>query len=177
MNNKLSRIIPTAMFAAFICVATMLIRVPSPLNGYVNLGDCFILASAWMLGPVYGFAAAGIGSAIADLISGYPVYIPGTFLIKGLMAAAAVIITRKFSSKQSKYKFIGLLLGGSVGEIIMIGGYYLYESVLYGFAAAVSGIPGNALQGICGIVVGIALMRALDAAGVTRRFIHARQHK
>lgn len=41
------------------------------MQGYVNLGDCAVLISAWMLGPLYGGAAAGIGSALADLLSGY----------------------------------------------------------------------------------------------------------
>ena len=59
-KDKLLKICVTAMFAALICVATMLIQIPSPLNGYVNFGDCFILIAAWVLGPVYGFAAGGI---------------------------------------------------------------------------------------------------------------------
>ena len=54
-KDKLLKICVTAMFAALICVATMLIQIPSPLNGYVNFGDCFILIAAWVLGPVYGF--------------------------------------------------------------------------------------------------------------------------
>ncbi|MDD6278671.1 MAG: ECF transporter S component [Ruminococcus sp.] len=169
MNKKLTRIISSAMFAAFICVATMLIRIPSPMNGYVNLGDCFILASAWILGPVYGFAAAGVGSALADLISGYPVYIPGTFVIKGLMAVAAALITRKLMSSFPKKKLISFIAGGFAAELIMVGGYLLYESAIYGFVPSLSGIPGNVLQGVCGLVAGTALIRSLSAAGVTRK--------
>lgn len=46
------------------------------MQGYVNLGDCAVLMSAWVLGPLYGGAAAGIGSALADLLSGYAHYVP-----------------------------------------------------------------------------------------------------
>ena len=88
-DNKLLMICMTAMFAALICVATMVIQIPSPLGGYVNFGDCFILVAAWVLGPVYGFAAGGIGSALADAFTGYAHYIPGTFVIKGLIAVMA----------------------------------------------------------------------------------------
>ena len=74
------------MLAALCCVATMIIKIPSPLKGYLNLGDCVVLLSGWLLGPAYGFAAAGIGSALADIFSGYVIYAPATFIIKGLMA-------------------------------------------------------------------------------------------
>ena len=77
------------MLAALTCVATIVIKIPSPLNGYINLGDCIVLLSGWLLSPVYGFFAAGLGSALADLFSGYAAYAPATFLIKGLMALIA----------------------------------------------------------------------------------------
>ena len=51
---RLLKLVFAAMFAALICVATMVIQIPSPMNGYVNFGDCFILVAAWVLGPVYG---------------------------------------------------------------------------------------------------------------------------
>ena len=54
----------TALFMALCCVATMVIQIPSPTQGYVNLGDCVVLLSGWLLGPWYGIAAAGIGSAL-----------------------------------------------------------------------------------------------------------------
>ena len=56
-KDRLLRICVAAMFTALICVATMIIQIPSPLNGFVNFGDCFILIAAWVLGPWYGFAA------------------------------------------------------------------------------------------------------------------------
>ena len=37
------RTVLTALFAALVCVATMFIRVPSPVSGYINLGDGFVL--------------------------------------------------------------------------------------------------------------------------------------
>lgn len=57
------------------------------MNGFVNLGDCFVLLSGWLLGPWWGGAAGGIGSMLADLLLGYGHYAPGTLIIKGLMAA------------------------------------------------------------------------------------------
>ena len=39
----------------------MIIKIPSPLKGYLNLGDCVVLLAGWMLPPTYGFLAAGLG--------------------------------------------------------------------------------------------------------------------
>ena len=83
------RIVRAALLAALTCVATMIIKIPSPLKGYLNLGDCVVLLAGWMLPPVYGALAAGLGSGLADLFLGYVVYAPATFVIKGLMALVA----------------------------------------------------------------------------------------
>ena len=87
-DRKLQKLVLASLFAALTAVLTMAVRVPSPMGGYVNLGDCAVLLSAWVLGPVYGGAAAGLGSMLADLL-GYPLYAPGTLVVKGLMALAA----------------------------------------------------------------------------------------
>ena len=86
---KIRKLVLAALFAALCTVMTLVIQIPSPMQGYVNLGDCAVLLSAWVLGPVYGGVAAGTGSMLADLFSGYAHYAPGTFLIKLCMAVAA----------------------------------------------------------------------------------------
>lgn len=69
----------TALFAALACVATMSIRIPTPgTGGYIHPGDAIVILSGVVLGPGYGFLAAGIGSALSDLIGGYFVYVPIT---------------------------------------------------------------------------------------------------
>ncbi|MBO5489614.1 MAG: ECF transporter S component, partial [Eubacterium sp.] len=81
---SIQKIALTALFAALTCVATMVIRIPVPATGgYLNLGDGFVILCGILLGPAYGFLAAGIGSGLADLLAGYTQYVPGTFLIKG----------------------------------------------------------------------------------------------
>ena len=85
-----------AMLAALACVATMIIKIPTPLKGYVNLGDCVVLLCGSILSPAYAFLAAGIGSGLADVLSGYLVYAPATFAIKGAMALVIVALFREF---------------------------------------------------------------------------------
>ena len=90
LNTK--TLVMASLLAALCCVATMVIRIPSPTGGYMNLGDTVVILSAYLLGPAWGAAASGLGSALADLFSGYTAYVPGTLVIKALMAACAAWI-------------------------------------------------------------------------------------
>lgn len=96
MNNNLKKLILAALFAALSCVATMSIRIPTPgTSGYIHPGDAVVILSGVILGPVWGFLAGGIGSALSDLIGGYFIYVPITFVIKGLVALAAGLLYQK----------------------------------------------------------------------------------
>ncbi len=160
MYSKNKKIVLTALMAALICVATMIIKIPSPLGGYINLGDCLVLISGWILSPVYGFLAAGIGSALADLLSGYALYAPATFIIKGCMALVAFGIFKLMKNKTRKLP--SRLIGGILAEIIMVGGYFVFEGFLYGFGASLVNIPPNCIQGVAGIVIGLLLVKVFE---------------
>ena len=160
MKTTTQKIIFSSMLAALTCVATMVIKIPSPLNGYINLGDCIVLLSGWLLSPVYGFMAAGLGSALADLFAGYVTYAPATFLIKGLMALIAYYGFRIISKKAGGT--ISRILSGIAAEVFMILGYFTFEGILYGFGVSSVNIPMNALQGALGLVLGIVLTKIFE---------------
>ncbi|MBQ4612179.1 MAG: ECF transporter S component [Clostridia bacterium] len=158
MNNKPKSAVIAALLAALVCVATMIIRIPSPLHGYINLGDGVVLLCGWLLSPMYGFLAAGIGSALADILSGYTLYAPITLLLKGGMALIACGIARALHKKP----LISKIFGGTLAEIVMIGGYLAFESVLYGFVPSLANVPANAIQGLAGLLVGLILIRIFE---------------
>lgn len=167
-DEKVRKLVISALMAALVYVATSVIQIPSPMNGYVNLGDCFVLLSGWLLGPWYGAAAAGIGSMLVDLLSSYAYYAPGTLLIKGVDALAAALLFRLLGRGKT-----AMLLSGIVGEGIMVLGYFGYASLLLGKGwAAAASIPGNVAQGAAGIVIGMALgtmlrrVRMVEKAGL-----------
>jgi uncharacterized membrane protein len=137
------------VFAALILIATQF-KIPTGI-GYANLGDGFILVASYLLGPAAFFPAA-IGSALADLLAGYPVYIPATFIIKGLMGLAAGILLRNEQIKQ-----IRKLLAFVLAEVIMVAGYFGFESILYGPIAAAGSIVSNLGQAAVGILIGLIL--------------------
>lgn len=163
MNTKLKKIIMAALFAALACVATMSIRIPTPgTGGYIHPGDAVVILSGIILGPVYGFLAGGIGSAMADLIGGYFIYVPITFVIKGLVALVAGVLYQKVSrSKQTRY--LGVILGGITDIVFVAGGYFLCESVLYGVAGAAASVPANIIQGVSGLIISFVLYPVLLA--------------
>ena len=158
-KNKTRKIVIAAMMAAVTCVATMMITIPSPLKGYLNFGDCFVLIAGWMLSPVYGFLAAGLGSALADLFAGYVIYAPATFVIKGSMALIACCVFKLLQKKCNK--MISRVTSGVLAELIMVLGYFVFEGFMYGFIPSAVNIPANAVQGIVGLVMGVLLIKVV----------------
>ena len=154
MRTKTQKIALSALLAALIFIATRFISIPLPAVGYVNMGDGLVILAGWMLTPGYGFLAAGIGSALSDVLSPFVVYAPVTFLIKGLMA----VIIHLFIKALKKQKIVAGIIGGLTAETVMVGGYLLFESVLYGFKTALVSISFNAIQGGVGLIVGVTLI-------------------
>ncbi len=174
-NSK--RLVTTALFAAMTCVATMIIKFPTPTFGYIHIGDCFVLLSGVILGPYTGALAAGVGSMLADMFAGYLSFAPATLIVKALTAFAAGLlfrITKKaFHTKRSRYAAVAI--GGFIGETIMVIGYFLYEAgvaafggggftaaaLAAGITASAAGIPFNIVQGVSGILLSIILLPLL----------------
>lgn len=169
-NYRLKRIIIAALFAALSCVATIAIRIPTPgTGGYIHPGDAIVIISGIVLGPLWGALAAGIGSAMADLLGGYFVYVPITFVIKGLIALLVGIVN-VYIRKQSNRRYIIVLLGGLIDILLVGGGYFLCEIPLYGAAAAALSVPANLIQGIGGLVIAAILYPIISAIPEIKRF-------
>lgn len=156
------KLVLAALFAALCTVMTLVIQVPSPMQGYVNLGDCAVLLSAWVLGPLYGAAAAGTGSMLADILSGYAHYAPGTLVIKAGMAVTAALLLRLLEGR-SLPRPAAQALSGAAAEAIMVAGYFGYASLLLGRGlGAAASVPGNIVQGVFGLIAAAAVYTLLD---------------
>ena len=169
-NTMIKKIVYTALFAALTFVGTVVIHIhiPAPgATGYINFGDCIVLVSGILLGPLYGGLAAGIGSAMADAMYGHFIYVPGTFAIKLLMAVAAYFVYRALSKDKNSYNYIPLLVASIVGEVIMVGGYFLYETALYTAATAALGVVPNCMQAFAGAVIAILILRIMKKTKLT----------
>ena len=151
-GKNIRKLVLAALLAALTAVATMIIRIPTPTQGYIHLGDGMVLICGILLGPGLGALAAGIGSMMADLIGGW--------LYHRMAGKGMNTITR-------------VVLCGIPAEIIMVLGYFVYEvgmEVVMGSsmgaaaAAVVLGVPMNIVQGIAGIIVGAVLLPVLSHA-------------
>ena len=164
----LRRVILSGLFAALIAVLTALLPIPLG-HGFANPGDVFVLLSGFVLGPVFGFLSAGIGSMLADLFLGYAVYAPATFLIKGLMALVAALLSRAFVKKESPYAIVFIAAIAIACEAIMVGGYFAFEWIFFGLPVAVADVTGNVIQGVFGSVAGTLFISVIVKPGLFDR--------
>lgn len=161
-NNSVKNLAAAALFAALSCVFTMAIRIPTPgTGGYTHPGDAAVILSGIFLDPVAAFLAAGIGSCMADFLGGYFIYVPITFVVKGLVAAVTSVVYCHGVSKGKSGK-LAVLYGGITDILLVTGGYFLCESLLYGPAAAFLSLPANGIQGISGLVIAGVLYPGLE---------------
>ena len=160
-NNERIRLLTlTGMLTALTTVATIVIQIPTPTKGYVNLGDTVVNLSAWILGGVYGGAVGGIGSALADIITGYAVYAPATLIIKFLMAFVCFKVYNVCQKKLNS--LVSRIVSVIISEVIMIVGYAIFAGILYGSVkTALLGIPENAVQGIMGATFSVILYECI----------------
>ena len=145
----------TAMMAALVAAATLIVRIPNALGGYFNLGDVAIFAVAFTFNPIVGGLASGIGSSIADLI-GFPMFAIPTLVIKGLEGFLASGISDKKRSVRDG-------LSGVIAGLEMIFGYFMVEYFVlqWGLGGALGEVPGNLIQVVVGALVGIPLGYAI----------------
>ena len=125
-------------------------------QGYFNLGDTFVMTSGFLLGPIGGFIAGGLGSALADLLLGYPDYAPITFLSKGFEGLLVGIFS--FRTKEAARVSIWDIIGIMFGAVAMLLGYFLGEAYLLGYgieAAFAEMITINVIQVTAGAIVAI----------------------
>lgn len=171
--------IVAALMAALTCLCTMVIKIPTVTGGYIHPGDGMVLLCGIILGPGMGALAAGIGSMMSDLLSGYMAWVPATFIIKALCALAASLLYRSLAKLLSDKKAsaaIRIIIGGIIGETIMVIGYFLFEiglnaagnggftasAIAGGIAYSAAGIPANIVQGVTGIIIAAVLLPILS---------------
>ncbi|MBA3530875.1 MAG: ECF transporter S component [Ardenticatenales bacterium] len=160
-QNKTQFYVLVALMIALVAVVTRFLVVPVG-GGYFNFSDTAVYLTAFLLGPIPGFLAGGIGAALADLSLGYGAFAPLTFLAHGIQGLVAGYLARD-GSIQSR------VLGALAGTVAMVGIYFLgeYFGPALGWGGPAQALvewPFNLLQNIVGAIVAIPLVDAVRRA-------------
>ena len=166
-TDKIKKMVVTSLFAALIFVFTAYIHVPTGA-GYTHAGDGLIYLAASLLPLPYAVAAGVIGGALADGLSGFPIWIPATIVIK---AITALFFTNKSDKIITKRNLLGII----PSLIVCVVGYSLYEGVVItkGFStaaiiAAFSQTPAYCVQIAASTVLYVVTGLALDRSGIKK---------
>ncbi|MCX7885093.1 MAG: ECF transporter S component [Caloramator sp.] len=163
-KSKIKNIVYSAMAVALVTVATMIIRIPSPKMGYINFGDIMIFITAAILGEKIGFIAGGLGSAFADILGGYFIFAPATFIIKGIEGFIFAVLVKK--DKEGRLKIQSIIFASILSALWMVLGYFIYEYLIFGIGTAYPNLPANLIQGGVSAAASIPILLAAEKSGI-----------
>ena len=156
MQNKHTRLMCIAgVFTALVFVVTAYLHIPTN-NGYIHVGDGLIYLAACILPWHYAMAVGAGGALLADCLTGFAIWAPGSVVIK---AVTALLFTNKGKKMMGLRNWLALI----PAAIICAGGYYLYESLIYSnFVAPLAGIPASLTQSVTSSILFVAVGLTID---------------
>lgn len=148
----------TALMTALVFVATYLPHIPIPL-GYAHLGDAVIFLLAFLAPRRTTLFAACIGSALADLLGGFVLWIVPTLVIKFVMAEIVCRIGRRGNEIAPRS---GIIVALFLASLWMAAAYTLAGAVLYAsLPAALASAPGLLMEGAVNSIITFLLLPVL----------------
>lgn len=169
-NFKGRQVAIYGLFIALVYVATRFINIPGPTaGGLFHLGNVMAFTIAIVFGKKAGAISGGLGMALFDLTSPYAIWAPFTLVIRVAMGYVIGYMANKEKENNVK-SFIYTVLGIVVASVIMIGGYYVTEAILYGnWLLPVESIMGNVMQCVIGSVIAVPVSVALQLGFKSRK--------
>lgn len=176
-NSKTQKMVLAALMMGIIMVSILFIRIPIPFTqGYVHPGDAMIFLSVLILGYKYGAVASALGGMLGDLIGGFAMWAPWTFVIKGVMAYLMGVIVAAASKngelsggKRAAVEIAGMVVAGA----FMVAGYYVAEGVMYGnWVTAALGVPWNIGQAVAGAIIAVIISQLLRKTSASKFFTY-----
>ena len=156
-SKKTFDLILTSMLIALVFIATFFINIRLPIaanGGLVHLGSAMLFIVSILFGPKKGALAGAFGMALFDLVSGWTLWAPFTFIARGLQGYIVGKIA--WSNERNGQSFSFNLLATISSIPFMLLGYYICERVLYGsWIIPFASIPGNLVQNFVGILIAL----------------------
>ena len=163
---KLTKITPkeittTALLTALVFIATFVPHIPIPL-GYAHLGDAVIFILVLLANRRTSLIAACIGSALADFLSGFPLWIVPTLIIKAGMVEVVRYTLNTIGKKRNKFWITAAFIFSSLWIAIA---YTLFGSLLSSsLAAGLASLPGLLLEGLLNTIIAVLLYPIISRA-------------
>ncbi len=120
------------MMAAVVCVVTYF-RFPL-LGSMVHFANTMCLLAGLLFGPLCGGIAAGLGSAIYDIIAGYGAETVITFINKFAMGWVAGMLARKVSIAMKPRVILSCVLGAFAYMFLYLFKTWVFELFVFGLA-------------------------------------------
>ncbi len=177
MKFSTRKIVLTALMIALVFLITYLpfLHIPSPIaQGYFNIGDSAIMITAILLGRSSGLIAGALGSALADLLGGYILFAPFTFVVKGIEGFLVGMMAGKKGNQMPSA--IKKLIALVTGAIVMAAGYLFFELTVIRFldkslavTAVLAELPGNLIQGGVSAVIAYIFIAVLERTKIIKK--------
>lgn len=152
------------VLCAVVFVFTAYLHIPSH-TGYTHIGDGFIYLAACMLPLPYAIFVGAGGALLADCLTGFAIWAPGSVIIKTLAVLFFCRKGRKIITVRNLFALIPACL-------LCIGGYYLYEALItWNFVAPAAGIPGYIIQSVLSSIAFVIIGVVLDRLHVKENLI------
>ena len=173
-STVITRVAFTGVMAAIICVITIF-RIPLG-QSKVHFANSMCLLSGLLLGPVWGGAAAGLGSALYDVMLGGYGLLDAliTFVSKFAMAFVTGILYRAWTKKNAeddwKKNLPPLVISCVIGSLTYVA---LYMLKTWLFKTYVEPVPADTIPTVMVAKLIPSLINAAFAVVTAPIFYHA----
>ena len=158
----------SGIFTALVFVVTAYLHIPT-YNGYVHGGDGLIFLAACILPMPYSIIIGVLGAILADLLTGFAIWAPGSMVIKGLLAILFCCRKEKILTKRNLLMLIPAAL-------ISTTGYYVYEGIITSnFIASLAGIPGSLTQAVASSILFVVVGAVMDKCNIKKKLLEDRK--
>lgn len=164
-KSKTTTIVFTALFAALICALTFFPKVPTPIGGYIHVGDSMIYLASNILPFPFGMLAGGIGGSLSDAIGGYWIYVIPTFIVKNINGLMFYIL----KTKGAKIISVKSVIAAALSSAVTVVGYFFVNGLLFTWKGAIASTPSEIAQGAGALIVFILVGLAFDKSRLTSK--------
>lgn len=167
-RNKTFDLILTSMLISLVFIATFFINIRLPIaanGGLVHLGSAMLFIVSILFGPKKGAMAGAFGMALFDIVSGWTLWAPFTFIARGVQGYLVGKIA--WSKERNGQSFVFNLIATISSIPFMLLGYYICERILYNsWIIPFASIPGNLVQNFVGILIALPVCMFLKKLSI-----------